>query len=446
MKNIHSIALTAIMAAIPALSALPQSANPETLYLVKENRVVGKFDTKQVEYITFNLPAEVIDAPIWLTVDNVGKNTVTYTVNTQDPNCTYAHNIVSYYAANVVALSYYGSDVESLDQDTFDYVMKLCLQSSAYLGVGTQSYTQKDFEDDGTGNEYYTSRFSVMPGTKYYLAVWEVDPVTQEPKDKIDTIDFTTLPAGTSPYQVKVKSLGQVGETLAFDFAGTSEDLLYISTVFGRRQTMESYVKIYGMDNLFGSWAQNWTLEDLLTDNRWMAADSGEYVMYCRGIDADGNISEAEPVYAQYSAPESEGPVITILDKSKRPGHVSVNFEITPSNVSEAYIYLDTENNVDDLKNDGWELWEIASRSSATDITSQINSFGEYAYDSDVPEEEWLSLLIYALDNEGNRTVCRINFNTFEGADWNIVNPAKVPALRKMPVFKSTMTNPSIKK
>lgn len=445
MKKIYTMALAAVMSAMAA-PAFAQAENPETLYLVKENRVVGKYDVNAVDYVTFDLPAGVVDAPIWLTVDNVGKNTVTYTVNTQDPNTAYAHNIVSYYTANVMALSYYGESIDDVDQEVFDYVMRLCLQSSAYMGIGTDTYTQTDYQEDGTGTEYYTSRFSVQPGTLYYLAVWEIDPVTQEPKETIDTIKFTTLDPGVSPYEVKVKSLGQSGESIAFDFTGTSDQLLYVTTVFGMKNQMDAYVETYGKDSLFGSWGQSWSVSELMEDARWMGASTGEYVMYCRGVDADGNISEPDPVYASYVEPAGEGPVVTIFSKTKGNGHVNVNFEIAPSNVSEAYVYLDTENNVDDMKNDGWELWEIASRSSATDICNEINTMGEYTYDSDVAEDEWLTLLIYARDKDGNRTVCRINFNTFEGTDWNIVNPAKAPRKSATLNLRTRAGNPAIRK
>ena len=98
------------------------------------------------------------------------------------------------------------------------------------------------------------------------------------------------------------------------------------------------------------------------------------------------------------------------------------------------------------MKNDGWELWEIASRSSATDICNEINTMGEYTYDSDVAEDEWLTLLIYARDKDGNRTVCRINFNTFEGTDWNIVNPAKAPRKSATLNLRTRAGNPAIRK
>ncbi|MCM1319911.1 MAG: hypothetical protein NC217_05970 [Muribaculaceae bacterium] len=442
MKKIYALALVALMAT-PLFNI--KAEEPENLYLVKDNRVIGKYDAKAVEYITFNLPEQVIDSPLWLTVDNVGKNTVTYTVSTQEAGTAYAHNIVSYYSANVIALSYYNMELSELSQDTFDYVMKLCLQSGAYVGMGTQTYTQKDYEDDGTGNEYYTSRFSVQPGTKYYLAVWEIDPVTQEAKDNIDTIEFTTLAPGQSPYKVNVECLGQNDDTLDFDFSGTSEELLYVTTAYGMKSSMESFVALYGLDYLYGSFGQNWDVEELLNDARWPAYDAGEYVLYCRGVDANGDIYDAQPVVATVKAAENEGPVINILNKSKGNNHVTVQFEITPSNVLDAYIYVGGENEVDDKVNAGYTLWDIAASPSSTDISYQINTLGEYTFDQDVVEQ-WTTMLIAAQDKDGNRSICRLNFYPDGDSYWSIINPAKAPAQVKATSFRTKASNPTIKK
>lgn len=440
MKKIYALALTAMMV-LPAFNS--PAAEPENLYLVKDNRVVGKYDAKEVEYITFNLPEQVIDSPLWLNVDNVGKNTVTYTISTQTPNTAYAHNIVSYYDANTIALSYYEMSLEDMDQATVNMILKMCLQSGAYLGGGTQTYTQTDFQEDGTSTQYYTSRFSVSPGTRYYLVAWEVDPVTQEPKDFVDTVEFTTLAPGQSPYKVEVECLGQVDETLEYDFSGTSEDLLYITTAYGAKNTMTSFVSMYGLDYLFGSFGQSFTLQELLDDSRWPAYDAGEYVLYCRGVDANGDIYDAAPVFATAKAKDSEGPVINIIDKSKGNNHVMVKFEITPSNVLDAYVYVGGEDEINDKVNDGYTLWEIAASPNAADVSYQINNFGEYTYDADVPER-WNSMLIAAQDKDGNRTICRLNFYPDDDTRWSVVNPAKAPA--KNISFRSKTANPTLKK
>lgn len=79
-----------------ALASLSASAQSETMYLVKGDRVVGKYNVEDVDYATFTLPQDVTDSNIWLNVDKTGKNTVTYTINTVNDYTAYAHNIISY--------------------------------------------------------------------------------------------------------------------------------------------------------------------------------------------------------------------------------------------------------------------------------------------------------------------------------------------------------------
>ena len=164
------------MATALALAAIGASAQEDdTMYLVKGDRVVGKYNVDAVDYITFRLPDDVRDEAMWLTVDNVGKNTVTYTVNAATPTTAYAHNILSYYDVNYFAMDTFGDMLDNLGEEEQTICLKQVLAGNAFLGRGTQSVTQTDFEQWDQA-EY--ARFSVMPGTKYYLCAWEVDPET----------------------------------------------------------------------------------------------------------------------------------------------------------------------------------------------------------------------------------------------------------------------------
>ncbi|MDE7141407.1 MAG: hypothetical protein K2O33_00745, partial [Muribaculaceae bacterium] len=69
------------------------------------------------------------------------------------------------------------------------------------------------------------------------------------------------------------------------------------------------------------------------------------------------------------------------------------------------------------------EFYEIASRSSAIDITNEINTMGEYTFTQAITSEQWQTLLIYAKDKDGNRTICRINFDMWPDSQWDIQNP-----------------------
>ncbi len=432
MKLINNIIVSVMAAATLSMSA--QTADYNTMYLIKGDRVVGKYGVDEVDYASFKLPQGVIADEIWLNVDNVGKNNVTYTVNTLESTTIYAHGIVPYCEANYIALDSFGMPIDDLSPDERLQVLQSYLPYVGYLGVGTITATMKDYAEDGLG-----SRFSVIPGYKYYLCAWEVDPVTQRPLNTFVYTEFKTLDPGESSATLDVSFKRQNEEGLAFNVTG-SDDILYVMTAYGIKSVMEAYIGVYGMDYLMGTFGQKMTISSLQGEGdlgngieaaTWPAYDSGEYVLYVRGYDAQGDMIEAEAT-AIFEAPENEGPEINILDRSKNAdGTVSVNFEVVPSNVSEAYVRLMTENDVDDYVNDGWELYELASTSQATDIYDDIRANGEYTFRAENLSEEWYSLLIYARDADGARTVQRISFNILPGSEWYDYAPVHVKSLRK---------------
>ena len=123
--------------------AATASAEYDTMYVIKDSRVVGKFPTENVDYIAFSKPEGVEEGNIWLNVNDKGKNTVTYTVNTLSPMIAYAHNVLSYYDVNYNALSYEGDMFDNLPEDAKINILKLTLQTSAYVSVGTNTFTQR---------------------------------------------------------------------------------------------------------------------------------------------------------------------------------------------------------------------------------------------------------------------------------------------------------------
>lgn len=434
MKLNKNIALLLFAAA--SLTAIAQTEENTTMYLIKGDRVVGKYPVDQVDYASFRLPEGVKDEELWLTVDNVGKNTVTYTVNTIEDYTAYAHGIISYYDANYMAMDMYGDMIENLEPAAVQQILRTYLPYVGYLGSGTMTATMTDYQPDGDGGY-----FSVIPGYEYYLCAWEVDPLTMAPLDKFVYTTFTTLQPGNSPAQLNVDFKCQNAEGVAFDITG-SDDILYLITAFGEKNTMEAYVEIYGMDFLMGTFGQTWTLDELQGESNlgngldaatWPASKTGEYVLYIRAYDAEGNMTFAS-ADAKYQAAEAEGPQINILSKSKsEDGNVSVTFEVVPSRVSEAYVRLMPENDVDDLLNDGWYLYEIASSSVATDIYDEIRSTGEYTFTASGLGDIWYSILIYARDMDGARTVQRLSFNTLDASQWYIYKPVTSAPARKVP-------------
>lgn len=424
----------------------------ETLYLIKGDHLVGKYNVEDVDYATFELPADIDQSTIWMTVDNIGKNTVTYTVNTSSNDVAYAHNILSSYDIDFYTLNYYDQSFDELEEGTQELILKNYLTYAAYAGKGTQTYTQTDYEDDHTGNASYVSRFSVRPNVKYYLCVWEIDPVTQEPLDNFKYTTFTTLPydMSTLDLSVSVKGIEYVADDeahISFDITG-DPDIRYVMTMFGDAEVLPAYIEYFGFDYTLYTFGATYSLDELKDDSAWPAYESGEYVLYVVGFDANGDMVMARPAFAEVSFDtEKSGPKISIFSKSATAGAVNVNFEIAPSNVEEAYVRLLPENTVRDRLNMGYTLAELAMGGDAIDITNSINTMGEYTYTNNELEEQWYSLLIYAKDKSGNSTVAHLNFYPAEGMGWEInLDAAHAPKKLEAPKRISFKGSPVIKK
>lgn len=432
-------------------AALTAAADkPENIYFIKGDRVVSKQKLAEVDYATFTLPEGISDTPLWLSLDNVGKNTVTYTVNTQDPMTAYAHNILSWYDVNYNAMDINGESFDALDDENKLYILKYTLSYNAYVGAGTHSYTQKDYGEDGSGFDY--NRFNVAPSTDYFLCAWEIDPATYEPMEYFTFQEFTTLPAGQSSASFSVTFSDFNDEGAAFNFTG-SDDIVYVQTAWGQKKTIDAYIMIYGMDFLMGTFGQRFTLEFLqgtgadypgIPNATWPIWENGTYTLICRAYDSNGDMKQVT-VDVDYAGIEVVGPTINILDKSKGDGAVMVNFEISPSNVTEAYVRMLDENTVDGRLNMGYELYEIAMGGDAEDITNAINATGEYTFRASGLDTTWRTILIYAKDKDGGRTTQRINFNVLEGSTWSIPQPVHAPGMHKAaPKRITSKRNPTI--
>lgn len=435
-----------ILGALLATAAAAPATAQQNMYLVKDNHLVAKYDVDAVDYVAFTLPDDVSDAPLWVEVGNVGKNTVSYSVKVIDPAAYYVHALASYHVLNNYAMSYYSSTFDDLPAGTQKLLLERFLNfEGAYLGAGNQTYTMIDFEDDGTGYGDYVSRFSVRAGNDYFVVAAPYDAQA----DVLDTenmvIQKVSTPApGKTSLPLSVKYLGDEGGVLNFDFTGTSAELKYVLVMVLPTSSLDFYRSYYGYDDeyMINAWGTAWPVATLMEGAKWEAYESGNYTMVARGVDGNGDIVDAT-CSGDFTAPNAgTGPEITIFSKSKDNNTLVLNFEVNPSNVEECYYYIDTENNVDDAVNDGWALYEIASRSTAVDVTSQINSAGEYTINQEITSEQWQSLLIYAKDADGGRTVCRVNFNMDPDTRWSIENPAEDTNASRAAAKKVKIKNP----
>lgn len=429
-----------ILAAAIVMTAAGAAAENETMYLVKGDRVVAKYAVDDVDYITFNLSDDVTDQNLWLTLDNVGKNTVTYTVNTNGSDVAYAHNLLSYYDVNYTAMDMYGDMLENLDEESVLDCIQYTLSYNAFVGIGSHTFTQNDFEQYDPASEIY--RFSVIPGTKYYLCAWQIDPQTQEPMADFVFEELTTEAPSEVDLNLNVTLREIIEDGMVFDFTG-SANIQYVRTCWGMKDQMDAYVQYYGLDFLMGTFGQNWSLAFLagtgdygngIPNSTWMVYDPGEYVMYVNAYDAEGNVQSASYVFDYQGTGDTDNaPVISIFSKEKSEGHVKVNFEISPNNVEEAYVRMMSENMVDDRLNMGYTYPELAMGGNSIEITNEINTTGEYTFESDEVEEQWNTILIYAKSKEGGVTTMRLNFYPDSDSDWSIYQPFHAPKAVKAP-------------
>ncbi|MDE6263434.1 MAG: hypothetical protein K2M09_09065 [Muribaculaceae bacterium] len=432
-----------LLSAAVALAAIGASAENETMYLVKGDRVVSKFAAGAVDYITFNLPDNVSDEALWLSVDKVGKNSVTYTVNTAGANVAYAHNLLSYYDVNYTAMDMYGDMLENLDEESFLNCLKYTLSTNAFVSIGKSTVTQNDFQQYDPSSEMY--RFKITPGTKYYLCAWEVDAATTEPLETFAYTELTTEKPAEVDLNIDVTEGGFNDFGMILNFSGFP-NILYVTTCWGMKDQMESYEKVYGRDFLMGTFGQSWSMDFLsgtgdmepgIENNTWPVYDPGEYIMYVNAYDAEGNVQEKTFVFNYVSSTDEEVPLVNIFSKEKGKRFVKVNFEITPSNVEEAYVRLLDENTVSDRINMGYTYPELAMGGDAIDITNEINNLGEYTFSQSDLDEAWQTLLIYAKAKTGGVTTLRVNFFPDNNSEWDVYAPYHAPALKKIGKIKN---------
>lgn len=388
----------------------------ETMYLIKGNKVVAKYSVSDVDYLSFRLPEGVVE-PKAVDIDTVeiGKNYINYKVETLSPSTNYVHMVILESFLDYLLQSNYETTLAEASQEQVVSSLKAAMEYYGYLGTGTKTYNMKDGADDGDGTE-----FEVLAGQRYILAACDLTPA-DELGDVMSYKTITTTAPGQSAGTLTVKydGLNDNGDAMfSFDF---SQDITKIRTMYGLKSVLDNYIAEKGFDYTFSLFGQSWAPADITADgNGWPVAEKDEYVMYAVGIDANGDWVKTSVTQTITPMEKDNSPVITIYSKEKGSGSVKVNFEISPSNVDEAYVRLMDENTADDKLNAGYTLAELAAGGDATDITSDINGLGEYTYANNSVPAGWQTLLISGKNSDGT-TVMRINFNAnVENSEWDI--------------------------
>lgn len=433
---IKKLLLMIVMVAAVAASGMAQ----ENMYLIKGNQVVARYGVDEVDYVSFKLPEGVTEKQIVLSAEETGKNYFTYTVKTLSPTKQYVHFFIQKSLVDITLLTYYGTTMENSDPELVNQLLKNQLYNG-YLAEGTRSFTVQDGVSDGF------AELEVIAGQDYVIMVGEYDATADDLGEEFSYITVTTQSADRSAGTVTAKyaGLNERGEAM-FDFTASS-DIIKICTLYGTKKSIESFIDYYGFDFTMFTYAGRFAPADLIPGDGtgWLVNDEDDYVMYVIGIDAEGNMTETQKVEMHIVPlkPVGVGPQIKIFSKSKSDGKVSINFEITPSNVTEAYVRLMGENDCEDRLNEGYTLPELAAGGDALDITGKINADGEYTYVNNEVPERWNSLLIMAKNEEGT-TITRVNFWAATDTEWdiheNLSFPARANAPRKAVVNKGNAT------
>lgn len=436
---IKRILLTLMLVAGMAATGMAQ----ETMYLIKGDKVVAKYGIDDVDYVSFKLPEGVKEPEsLEINVSETGKNYITYTVATDVPGKRYAHAVIQESFFDYILQEYYDTTLDEASPETIYAATVICMQAFGYVGTGTQTFTIKDGETDDEG--YQT--FEIIANQKYRIMALELDDEFA-PLDFTTDVTVTTQPAGKSTGTIAVEyaGLNENGEAM-FNFTANGK-FNHIYTMYGKKNILDTYIQMFGFEYTILLFGEKWDSIDELTanDSGWPVDGEDDYVMYVLGVDANGDwtdeISVSEHIVPLAS--ETKGPQISIFSKSKDTGKVSVNFEITPSNVTEAYVRMVGENWADDRLNMGYTLADLAMGGDATDITNDINKFGEYTFTDNEVSEEWKSILIMAKNSDGT-TVTRLNFYPDTDSRWAIEENINVASAAK--THKEMLKSPKLKK
>ena len=416
---IKRLIFTTVMMTVMAVAAVAQ----ETIYLIKDNQVVAKYGADEVDCMAFSLPEGVIDNVIGIIPGNVTKNSLQYTVKTTSADMMYVHLFMQENTVNNYLLTYYGHDISTASTEEKENIIRTILYDG-YLGKGTSTFNIKDGESDGN------AEFEVLAGQRYIIAVSDINAAGDGFGENLYYTTVQTEAPGRCKGTVGVSYAGLTDEGGAlFKFTADS-DITRIYTMYGKKANIDAAISAYGLEYCMTTFAGYFAPSYLLNDTEgWVLYGEDDYSLYVMGIDADGNWTEIKSVTEHIvpPVPETVGPQITIGDKEKGNGNVKINFEISPSNVTEAYVRLMDENDCDDSQNAGYTLAELAAGGDAIDITNDINTMGEYTYVGTNIPEKWYALLIMGKNAEGT-TVQRINFLPDTDTLWSIYDAESFPA------------------
>ncbi len=391
----------------------------EKLYLMKGDKAVASYNTDEIDYVTFHRPANVQpQAAFTITPKSAGKTFLSFRVTAKDEAQTYAASWVPACQVDYMLQYIYGKNLETTDSATLQTVLRRLVLTSATTAKGSQTFTISNGKTLDSGVQPV-----IAPGQDYFVAAVDVDEDYNIGTDLYYATMHTSDPdQSKETVSVAYKGLNSDGNAM-FDIVASSGIKTFYA-VFGSDKSLQQYVGTLGYDGALITLGYSFTPEEWNEysdeDRAWEIDGEDDYSLYVLAVDANGDTLMAQTTEHIQGENAYGTPKIEILSKEAANGNVKVNFEITPSNVSKATVRLMKENDVSDALNEGKTLLDLAYDAEATDITSAINSAGEYTFSQSDIARGWYTLLVCGTNDKG-ATVMQAGFHShLSDATWEV--------------------------
>lgn len=395
----------------------------ETLYLMKGDKAVASYKTDEIDYVTFHRPADAEpQSAFTITPKSVGKTFLSFSVTAKDETQQY---IVSWIPASTVdfMLQYLNNQtIETADETSIRQVLRRLVATAYLVSTGSQTFTIRNGEEYDNDTQAF-----VAPGQDYYVVAADVDEDYNLGSElSYETMRTTDPDQSTESLSVAYKGLSSDGYAM-FDITPSSGIKTFYA-LFGNDKALQQYVGTMGYQGALLTFGYAFTPEEWNAydeeDRAWEIDGEGDYALYVLAIDAQGDTLVSQTTQHIQGENAYNTPKIEIQSKEVADGAVTVNFEISPSNVTKASVRLMKEDDVSNALNAGKTLLDLTSADEATDITSEINSAGEYTFSQSDLARGWYTLLVCGTNDEGS-TVMQASFHShLSDATWEVNSTA----------------------
>lgn len=395
----------------------------ETLYLMKGDKTVASYKTDEIDYVTFHRPAEAHPTTTFtITPKGEGKDYLSFRIAAQDENQSYLYSWIPKCQVEYVLQQLNDETIETADDVTLKSALRYLVGISYVVTKGSQTCTVKNGEDDAEGTPMF-----VAPGQDYYIVAVDVDEDIKL-GSSLTYITMKTADPTRSSESLSVAYNGLNSEGNALFQITPSSGIKTFYAVFGKDKALQQWAATMGQTEMLLTLGYYFTPAEWNSyseeDRAWEIDGEDDYSLYVLAVDAKGDTLMAQCTQHIQGENAYDTPKIELLSKEASDGTVKACFEITPSNVTGATVRLMKEDDVSNQLNAGKTLLELATSDEATDITSEINSAGEYTFSQTDLSRGWYTLLVSGTNDKGS-TVMQASFHShLSDATWEVNNTA----------------------